>query len=740
MLLAMGHSETLYLALLLLMGAGLAFAGHAWRRSRRLVRQLQSRDAERTRIQAELERQQGHLEERVAERTRDAHAAYELHAETLGFAQTISDNQPTLLAYIDRGLHLRFANRSIMKWFGKDASAIGQHLSQVLGGRGVLQWDDGYVARVLGGETVERHMTLEDARGRRGHFLTYRLPDLRDGVARGFYFIATDVTAVVQSEEELRVVNESLQGANASLRTAVDFSREIADATPGAMTYWDADLRCRFANQTYLDWVGRPAAAVIGSTREAIYGAATEPEIQDRLARALGGEAQVFAFHLAPPRAPARLLEVHYTPAGPVLATGRVRGVYVMAFDITALKQAEANLQRSNDDLARSRDQAESATRAKSAFLANMSHEIRTPLNAILGLTHLVRRTTPPGDSGDRLAKVSEAARHLLGLIDGVLDASRIESGQLALDDAEFRLDAILAQAVARVAPAARAKGLALILDADPVVQPLRGDATRLHQALANLLDNAVKFTQRGTVTLRVRHAARDAGAVGLRFEVRDTGAGVPPQDLRKLFHAFEQADSSATRRHGGVGLGLVITRHLARMMGGDAGAESRWGEGSTFWFSVVLRDAVAAEGAAQEAALRTRHRGARVLVAEDNLINQEVAQALIEQAGLAVDVACNGRVAVALAEAGAYDLVLMDLQMPELDGLAATRRLRARPSLDRMPIIAMTANAYPEDRERCMEAGMNDFLTKPVEPARLYGALRHWLDQAALTAGVDLA
>jgi len=288
----------------------------------------------------------------------------------------------------------------------------------------------------------------------------------------------------------------------------------------------------------------------------------------------------------------------------------------------------------------------------------------------------------------------------------------------------------------------------------------LQGDPTRLSQALLNLLGNAVKFTEHGMVTLRCRlDADPDGGdARRLRLEVQDSGIGIAPSRLRQVFSAFEQADSSTTRRHGGTGLGLAITRHLAELMGGEVGAESQEGVGSVFWFSARLQLGQAgaadmdrsgatdspARGRAEadaEQALRQAHLGARVLLAEDNAVNQMVAFELLTAAGLVVDLADNGRQAVTLATQQRYDLVLMDVQMPELDGLQATRAIRALPGCQQLPILAMTANAFNEDRLACLAAGMNDHITKPVVPQRLYQALSRWLDQARQgPAGIPLA
>ena len=420
--------------------------------------------------------------------------------------------------------------------------------------------------------------------------------------------------------------------------------------------------------------------------------------------------------------------------------------------DVTERRQELAELEGHRRHLealvAERTRKAEAANRAKSAFLANMSHEIRTPMNAIMGMTHLLQRDAADEPTRHRLRLVDDAARHLLGLLDDVLDLSKIESGKLHLEAIPFELGALLQRTCALVATRAADKGLTLQQDVPAGAHWLRGDPTRLSQALLNLLVNAVKFTERGGVVLHCR-VAPDGAAVRLRLEVEDSGVGIEPQRLQRLFRAFEQADSSTTRRYGGTGLGLAIARHLVELMGGEVGVDSTPGVGSRFWLALCLPRAEApadvpgagAQAPAEpgrpdgEAALRRAHAGARVLLAEDNPVNQLVAHDLLTAAGLQVDLAGDGREAVALAGRQRYDLILLDVQMPELDGLQACRAIRALPGGRELPILAMTANAFAEDLQACRDAGMDDHLAKPVVPQRLYETLRHWLDRRAATA-----
>ena len=380
---------------------------------------------------------------------------------------------------------------------------------------------------------------------------------------------------------------------------------------------------------------------------------------------------------------------------------------------------------------------AEAANIAKSAFLANMSHEIRTPLNAITGMAHLIRREGLATRQAERLDKLEAAGAHLLEIVNEVLDLSKIEAGKFELFEAPVNIDSLFGNIASMLQVRLQDKGLFFHTETMPL-PPLLGDAMRLQQALLNYASNAVKFTAQGGIVLRVRQQAEDADAVMLRFEVQDTGVGIAPAVLPRLFTVFEQADNTTTREYGGTGLGLAITRKLAQLMGGDAGVESTPGVGSTFWFTARLKKGEAEQldtgpvcGEA-ETALRRDHAGARILLAEDEPINREIATVLLEDVGLVVETAENGEIALAKARATDYAVILMDMQMPCLDGLEAARQIRQLPQHAQTPIVATTANAFAEDKARCIAAGMNDFLTKPIDPDALYAVLLHWMSRPA--------
>lgn len=416
--------------------------------------------------------------------------------------------------------------------------------------------------------------------------------------------------------------------------------------------------------------------------------------------------------------------------------------------DVTERKKTESELEqhRSNleslvaertVDLSIAKEAAEMANRAKTAFLANMSHELRTPMNAIMGMTLLALRLAKEEKQRDYLNKVQRSSEHLLEIINDILEISRIEAERIILKRTPFKLSTVFESFKNSVGRVARDKGLAfeIELPSELSEQMLVGDPLRLDQVLLNLTNNAIKFTQQGSVSVRVKKVQANPNGISLRFEVTDTGIGITSEAQQRLFTAFEQADNSMTRKFGGTGLGLAICKRLVNLMGGEIGVISQPELGSTFWFKVTLQTwedgarptqkiGCESAGAGQTVALPV----ARVLLAEDDPVNQEVTIDLLEDAGLQVDLAENGAEAVALAQKYNYDLILMDMQMPIMSGIDATRAIRCLPNYASTPILAMTANAFDTDRQACINAGMNEHISKPVIPEKLLETLQKWL------------
>ncbi|MGD0453689.1 MAG: ATP-binding protein [Solirubrobacteraceae bacterium] len=514
--------------------------------------------------------------------------------------------------------------------------------------------------------------------------------------------------ALDEKERALRVTNERFQG--------------ILDNANAAIYIRDAAGRYLLVNREFERICSVRAQDILGCTGNELGAAETAEQVR-AMDRAVIEAGAPISFEQ----------EVH-SPDG-------VRTYLAVKFPIQdedGAKTAVAGISTDITDQKHALAEAEEVSRHKSEFVASMSHEIRTPLNGVVGMTNLLRDTELDPVQRQYAEALAASSEALLAVINDILDFSKIEAGRLELDATSFELRGAVEEACLMLTSQARAKGLGIKhwLDASVPVM-VEGDRGRLRQILLNLLSNAVKFTTSGEVTVNVFD---DGGSV-VRFEVVDTGVGIDADQAARVFESFVQADQSTTRRYGGTGLGLAISRELAHRMGGEIGAKPGEAGGSVFWFTAILpavdASAVIVEAIsggparlehAPEAKTRTERNGAVVLVAEDNEINHAVAKALLSKLGLRTAIAHNGREAVEMALAKDYAAILMDCQMPELDGYEATRRIRAAEKARRVPIIAMTAHSMPGDRERCLAAGMDDYLSKPVRTEELDAAMSTWL------------
>ena len=566
-----------------------------------------------------------------------------------------------------------------------------------------------------------------------------RWTSLVHGRSRPWTDIDLEAVASLALLRQVLVVRDSLAQLSLTDRQFRSLVTLQSDA------YWQTDRETRVSTMTMSLPFDHPTTQA--TTLPEVFAGAGHSEGIAELREALAGQR------------PFRALRVTVRPVDAdvpltfLLSGEPLRDIYGIAAgwhgtlcDITRQAQVEAAMQQ--------KVAAELASLTKSAFLANMSHEIRTPLNAIIGLNDLMLRDATTPKQADRMGKVAAAGQHLLAIVNDILDVSKIEAGLLQLESIDFQLSSVFDQVASVVGGAAHDKGLQLKVDLTAAPRWLRGDATRLRQALLNFASNAVKFTLQGTVTLRARLLDDADGELLLHVSVQDTGIGIGADQLPRLFQDFAQADDSTTRQYGGTGLGLAITRRLALLMGGNAGADSTPGVGSTFWFTARLQRGLGVEPAGADAAsasvavapalaaqstdprtlLRIRHSRARILVVEDNPINRELALSWLEAVGLSADTADDGREGVTRAQQVAYDLILMDMQMPVMDGLTATRAIRALPGHPAMPIVAMTANAFEDSRMACEAAGMSGFITKPTNLDALYSGLLKWLDGDAAT------
>ncbi len=510
------------------------------------------------------------------------------------------------------------------------------------------------------------------------------------------------------------------------------FVTAVVDAIPNLVSVRDADGRFVLVNQ--------PVAELYGTSKDALVG--TESPSGEFAATGDGGYASADAQVLHTGQTVVGddaitgadgVPRLFVTTRSPLILGGGEVFVLGTSVDVTEARRIETELRAA-------KEAAEAATIAKSQFLATMSHEIRTPMNGVLGMTELLLGTPLSADQKQLADTIRRSAGSLLEILTDVLDFSKIEAGRMDLERVPFDPAATIAEVVDLLTESAARKGLAFQVALGPgVTRTVGGDPTRLRQVLLNLASNAVKFTAAGHVTLRASVLGEPEDSVRLRFEVVDSGIGVPAETLPKLFQPFTQADGSTTRRYGGSGLGLAICKRLVDLMGGEIGATSSAGAGSTFWFEVPFRRVdganapVNARGRPPSNAPPSTKLSGRVLVVEDSLVNQHVAVRMLARLGVESDLAATGREAVTRAMSAPYDCILMDCHLPEMDGFEATKEIRiAAGDGPRVPIVALTASALPGERERCLEAGMDDYLTKPITLASLRRILERWVGERA--------
>jgi PAS domain S-box-containing protein len=566
------------------------------------------------------------------------------------------------------------------------------------------------------------------------------------------WFIA-HATPFVDGGRQVIVAHENItkrKQAEEAVRQSEEKYRAIADHSPAGIFQTDTQGDCIYVNPHYSEITGLTLAEALGQG----WSQALHPEDKQRIfdgwyAAAKVGNSYDWECRFVTKQGKVSWITGHAQRLLDQYGNGQ--GYLGVNVDITERKQAEFELEQHRHhledlvssrtaDLVEAKVAAEAANIAKSAFLANMSHELRTPMNGVMGMIDLARRRMADPKGLDQIDKAKFSAERLLGVLNDILDLSKIEAERMVLEEMPLQLDQSVENIVGTLGHQANEKGLQLATDlpADLIRQPLKGDPLRLGQILFNLVGNAIKFTEKGVVTVRARSVSENSEVLQVRFEVIDTGIGIAPEVQARLFQSFEQADNSMTRKYGGTGLGLAISKRLVQLMRGAIGVESTLGKGSTFWFVVPLKKqeqsavppAPTFSALTAEQRLQVDYAGTRILLAEDEPVSQEISRYSLEDVGFIVDIAEDGQQALQLARQNRYSLILMDMQMPTMNGVEATQAIRTDSLNMTTPVLAMTANVFDEDRQICLDAGMNDHIAKPLNPQRLYETLLRWLEK----------
>jgi PAS domain S-box-containing protein len=656
------------------------------------------------------------------------------------FLRQVADNIPGMLAYWTKDLRCTFSNKQYLTWFGRTAEQMHNISMHELMGDELFQKNEPNIRAVLLGEDQQFERTLTQANGQIGYTWTQYIADKVDGEVRGFFALSTDITALKQGQQQQRMGDLVLQQISQGvIITGVD--------------------RCIISvNRAFTSMTGYSELECLGHTCDFMQGNLTEQDTIAEIRLALDNITD-YSGEILNYRKDGSTFWNELTISPVHNHQGQLTHFIGIIRDVTLRREFDNQMQELNQsleqrviertaELARAKVDAEVATQVKTEFLANMSHEIRTPMNAIIGMAYLSLKTDLTAKQREYLEKIQLSGQHLLGIINDILDISKIDAGKVELENIDFTLESVLTNVTDLVGSKARDKGLQFIMSIDPTLPlKLRGDPLRLTQVLLNFTSNAVKFTSWGQITLRVTMREETKDDCLVLLEVQDTGIGLSAKQQEQLFQSFQQADSTTTRKYGGTGLGLAICKQLANLMCGEVGVNSIEGEGSTFWFTARFDKSYAdtgqpaidlQSGVTQGVAHHAKKmiNGARILLVEDNEFNQQVASDLLESIGAIVSVANHGKEAVALFHNNQFDCVLMDVQMPIMDGYQATAAIRAAESRSDIPIIALTANASNEDRQRCIDAGMDDFVMKPFQPDLLFATVAKWLKDAVPTNG----